>query len=170
MSDVRQEAVGSNPIIPATILGYFMKVDWKAVAKSEGYRSLKYALLGPERHKRMNREAYFKTFKRVIALAKNHACRRGVTIDVVLDEWEYDRNYNAHSYYNGISKIFTEKQLKNKAKPLSIEKSIQRYWWGDNTTKLPRIRELRTREAMTRREQSGKKQRWSAAKKRRNKW
>jgi hypothetical protein len=112
-----------------------MKINWKEVAASEGYKSLKAAYIkdvmeakADERKGRrpMRTKAVFlKRFNWAICRAKHHAIQRNVTVDVILNEWEKSRNYWWLSFYSDSGKQAKVKKC-NKL-PLGI-KGIKKYF------------------------------------------
>lgn len=88
-----------------------MKIDWKIVCQSAGYKSLKAAYqktlqnlqrYSSDKHtwyvEREKKEAKDK-FQWVIARATHYAHYLNTTIDAILDNWEDKRNYNWQNYY-----------------------------------------------------------------------
>ena len=79
-----------------------MKIDWKVVARSKGYKSLKAAMIRDIQsaskeiqrgHRPMRDKAEFhKHFNWVIARAVHYAHHTKTTLDVVLNNWEAQRS------------------------------------------------------------------------------
>ena len=82
-----------------------MKVDWKHLASTEGYMSLKAAyakdVSEAAKLKRPMRDKaeFLRHFTWVIARAKHYAHHTGRTIESVLNEWEERRSYWWLGYY-----------------------------------------------------------------------
>lgn len=74
-------------------------INWKEVCQSPGYKSLKAAYVKDVKTKQRNKADSLKQFNWVIARAKHYASKRNVTLDVILNEWEADRNYWWLNYY-----------------------------------------------------------------------
>jgi len=73
-----------------------MKIDWKHVATTEGYKSLKAAYLQDTGH---SKEVLFGLFNWVICRAKYYANLQDTTIDKILDGWENGRTGWWFAYY-----------------------------------------------------------------------
>lgn len=110
-----------------------MKINWKEVAQSPGYKSLKQAVI--DEH---NRGAMFKRrgcsnyghgnryqekFKFAISRATHYAYKRGVPLEVILNEWEEKRTYNFMNYYGDTN--FPKLHL-NALEPVGIRGVIKR--------------------------------------------
>lgn len=82
-----------------------MKIDWKHVSQSPGYKSLKAAYIrdvtdaGKRKNPMRDKAEFLKHFNWVINRAKHYAHKKGVTIDVILNKWEEDRSYWWLNYY-----------------------------------------------------------------------
>ena len=86
-----------------------MKIDWKYLASTPGYKSLKAAYIHDvqEANKRKikfgsanrGKEEFLKKFNWIINRAKHHAIRRDIPIWDVLDTWEKGRTYWWLNYY-----------------------------------------------------------------------
>lgn len=76
-----------------------MKIDWKKLAKTEGYKSLKAAYI-----KSVKREGskgrFLRKFYWVVNRAKNYSHSTKIPVDVVLTEWEKNRSYGWLNYYS----------------------------------------------------------------------
>lgn len=151
-----------------------MKVNWKQLAQSPGYKSLKAAYIRDvqryAKHPRpmRNKEEYLQLFRKVIARAQHHSIRTGEPIEAILKNWESNRDYGRLNYYQDrvIGKLPSgrprnihhqkpETYLKNNSRTSSIDK-------------FKRIREEKTRFARLLREHElGKKPRWSTERKKR---
>ena len=82
-----------------------MKVNWKALAKSNGYKSLKAAYVTTVQHEAKwgRKENLYNDFRRIIGLATNHAHFTNLSIESVLNTWEEDRSHsgwNWRMHYN----------------------------------------------------------------------
>ncbi len=105
-----------------------MKVDWKVVAHSEGYKKFKKEILndctaqlkpGHKRNPPVLKPSCFnlvngctggyrkndcwnqpcKQFKYVIDLAKKFSLKLNISVDKILDIWEQNRRYNIYNFY-----------------------------------------------------------------------
>lgn len=102
-----------------------MKIDWKFIATTPGYMSLKAAYIEDVQeaekrkqkfgHAGRDKETFLKLFHWVICRAKHYALHENVTIDVILNRWEAERlgsKYvtwwlNAYGDYKGKGRIIT---------------------------------------------------------------
>ncbi len=102
-----------------------MKIDWKYVATTKGYKSLKAAYVhdvqdaeqtrSKGRRPMRDKATFLIKFKWVIARATYHAEHEKVTIDVILDRWESKRTYWWLNYYGDYKN--QGKYSNNKLKP-----------------------------------------------------
>lgn len=82
-----------------------MVIDWNAVSRSPGYRSLKAAYIRDvqENNRRArpmrNKEEFLRRFRWVIGRAKHYATRQGRSLEDVLNEWEAERDHWWLNYY-----------------------------------------------------------------------
>ena len=79
-----------------------MKIDWKQVSKSAGYRSLKAAYISDVtayRSRGRSKATYLKHFNWVISRAKHYSAKTGRSLIEILDEWEAKRTYCWLNYY-----------------------------------------------------------------------
>ena len=78
-----------------------MDIDWKYVANTVGYKSLKAAYVSDvtERRKSRSKAEYLRKFNWVIARAKHYAYHTNTAIEVVLYNWESKRTYWWLNYY-----------------------------------------------------------------------
>lgn len=80
-------------------------INWKHVAKSPGYKSLKAAYIhdveraGRDKRPMRRKEEFLRKFNWVIGRATHYAYYSGVRIEVILNEWEANRNYWWLNYY-----------------------------------------------------------------------
>ena len=82
-----------------------MKIDWKKVSQSKGYKSLKGAYIkdaktATTRGSLRSKQEYYKRFQLVIGKAKNYSYHTGKPIEEILLEWENRRDYWWFSFYN----------------------------------------------------------------------
>lgn len=76
------------------------QIDWKHLATTPGYISLKKAYIGSLTiHHAEKKEAY-ELFRWIICRATHFAIVRCLPIEVVLNQWEEDRSYGLLNYYN----------------------------------------------------------------------
>ena len=82
-----------------------MKIDWKYIATTPGYKSLKAAyikdVMGNQRYERpmRNKAEFLRHFKWVIGRALHYAHIFGLPLDFILDSWEDNRTYWWLNYY-----------------------------------------------------------------------
>lgn len=82
-----------------------MKINWKEVAQTEGYISLKkqYARAvhdaGSRRNPMRDKAELLKHFNWIIGRAEHYAHKQGKGIEVILAEWESHRTYCWLNYY-----------------------------------------------------------------------
>lgn len=119
-----------------------MKIDWKFVATTPGYISLKGAykkdLEKSERERRRSfalrkKKEFLTLFNWVINRAKHYAHVEGVGINVILDRWEKDRDYWWLNYYRDayqpkLKNTYVIKPLRNRG----LKKYYSKMHRGDN--------------------------------------
>lgn len=146
-----------------------MKIDWKAVARSPGYRSLKAAYIqdvGPKSLAGRSKKTLYQRFQWVINRAKHYAVRLDKSLEEVLNEWESKRDCWWFGYYQE-----TNQPKLPSGKPRNVRQmKPESYWrssrWSSQKETFQRIRRERTRFAKLRRERvHGKKARWSPERK-----
>ena len=87
-----------------------MNIDWKHLATTSGYQSLKAAyteeVKEAEREKvrfnrrpRREKEEFLKLFNWVISRAKHYAHHKNIPIEIILNEWEEKRGYWWLNFY-----------------------------------------------------------------------
>ena len=76
-----------------------MKIDWKYVATTEGYKSLKAAYAHDVYKKNRSKKELREHFKWVIGRAIHYAHHENTTIDNILDNWEAKRTMWWFGYY-----------------------------------------------------------------------
>lgn len=80
-----------------------MQIDWKHLATTGGYRSLKTAYIhDAAKGKRASygKPELLRKFQWVINRAKHYAHHKGVSIESILNAWEENRGYWWFSYYD----------------------------------------------------------------------
>ena len=122
-----------------------MKINWKQVAVSEGYISLKKAYIQSlhdiEKHKQrwgrcnQNKEELHERFNAIICRAKCHAYAYNSSIETVLIVWERTRkksnSYNWDSFYY-LNNNMLKKPFQDKLKPIGtkgFKKNIRKDRW-----------------------------------------
>jgi len=146
-----------------------MRIDWKSLAKSEGYRSLKAALIkdvtkASRQQRPMRKKAeFYKLFRWVIARAKHYAFRKGVPIEVVLDGWESTRN---RSWWLSHYGEHHQPKLPS-GRPRNVRPSSEIWWSRDPISRFSEIRSRRRINAQNLRKEAGKPARWGAIRKKR---
>jgi len=74
-----------------------MKINWKELAKSKGYKSLKMNISDTAIFS--NKKEDYKKFQWVINRAKHYANYTELSIETILDSWESKRSYSWVNYY-----------------------------------------------------------------------
>ena len=156
-----------------------MDIDWKHLAKTDGYKSLKAAyiksVMDAEKsrargHRPMRDKAEFlELFNWVIARAKHYAHHTSKPIDTVLTEWESKRDYWWLNYYQDCRQ---PKFHSNSKKPISMGGmrkliTLDGFYRNDKKAKARRIVDCISREQ--KKNSSKVKQRWSMDRKARYK-
>lgn len=119
-----------------------MKVDWKKVAASPGYKSLKAAYIDSVQDsekfsRKHNRNAmrvkkeYLDRFNWIINRAKHYAHIQGVTLDIILNQLEEKRQYGWFNYYDNYNqpKVYAPTSRK-RAGINAIRKAEKSSRWG----------------------------------------
>lgn len=82
-----------------------MDIDWKHIATTPGYKSLKAAYMhdvrraGQDKRPMRKKDEFLKHFRWVIGRAIHYAYVKDMTVDQILDEWEAARPYSWLHYY-----------------------------------------------------------------------
>jgi hypothetical protein len=150
-----------------------MKIDWKSLAQSPGYKSLKAAYMadahkaGSVKHPMRSKEELYNTFRRAINCAKNHALRTGQPVEQVLNDWEFKRDYWWYSFYGDhkITKLPSGKP-RNVRHPKPTAYIAKMYHRHSPAKRFALIKKDKLREAHHARKAAGKKPRWPQFKKR----
>lgn len=116
-----------------------MKIDWKYVATTPGYKSLKAAYIKDARnaakqeHPMRKKEVFLELFNWVICRAKHYAHKLDVPIDHILNKWEKDRTYWWLNYYQPgkQSKLHSKSLHYRKWKGLPKSKKHPARWSAD---------------------------------------
>lgn len=77
-----------------------MKIDWKFVSQTEGYRSLKAAVNRDKRRHPSDHARYEKFFREIIKHCHRVSEHTGIPIDIILSWTEHNRDYWYPNYYN----------------------------------------------------------------------
>lgn len=150
-----------------------MKIDWKTLAKSPGYRSLKAAYerdaqkAGKYDSPLRKKAELYRHFQWVINRAKHYAERKNQSIEQVLNTWERGRTYWWLSYYQDGNMPKLPSGKPRNVKPMGdvTYLSLKRHG-GDKKRAFKNLRHARQRRAHWLRKNAGKKPRWSAERKR----
>lgn len=152
-----------------------MKLDWKKISQSDGYKSLKAAYTKSVQHFAVDKKEYHKEFIAILCRAEHFTCVRLKSINeypadikdntevfiTVLEQWEIKRTYDWRNFYQG---QFFAKAHSNSLKPNGIKVQLKRAKnsrWYDAKTK--RIRRLNLRTEHNRKNATPKhKSRWDA--------
>ena len=149
-----------------------MKVDWKHLATTPGYLSLKDALIqnamGVRRHNRpTDLAADRKKFYWVIGRAQHYAYHKGKSIEFFLNEWEEKRDYTWHNFYQDSNQPLLHTYSRKESGINGIRKYYKKWSKHSNTSVKSRMCDVI---ADRNKKSSVKvKPRWSMAKKRANK-
>lgn len=76
-----------------------MKIDWKVVASSPGYKSLKASYVRDLTRGNRSKQELLRKFRWVIDRAKHYAHHKGTFLQDVLNHWESKRDYWWLNYY-----------------------------------------------------------------------
>ena len=151
-----------------------MKIDWKAVAQSPGYKSLKAAYIRDVQASEKTRarghrplrdkQEFLKLFQWVIGRAQHYAVRTGKPIEQILNEWETKRNYWWLNFYQECNQPKLPSGKPRNVKHMKPDTWHRQQRWHRPGTKVwfQDLRSKRTRDAQfTRKHHKGKKPRWS---------
>lgn len=149
-----------------------MKIDWKDLAKSKGYRSLKACYIKDMTEKRpfRSKDELLKKFKWIISRATHYAHKESVTIRFVLDTWEFDRmegNNKSGSkwWFSFYGEHYQPKANSNCLRLQGVRgerKNVKKYY--SIRYSIKRLKSLAMKKSTTR---TGKKSRWSIDRKKR---
>jgi len=95
-----------------------MNINWKQLAKSSGYKSLKKAYVYDINTSGRSKDYLYKHFQWVINRAKHYADNSGKSIEHVLTEWEHKRSYWWLNFYQGCNQ---PKYHSGSKKPMGIK-------------------------------------------------
>ena len=74
-------------------------IDWKHLATTTGYKSLKEAYISDVQNKHRSKKESLRKFQWVINRAKHYAHHTGKSMEAILNEWEAKRDYWWLNYY-----------------------------------------------------------------------
>lgn len=147
-----------------------MKINWKHLSATKGYRSLKQCVIFDITKHRRTKEETYKLFKKVIGRAISiveRENRRHITkthaVELLLNKWEKDRTYWWVNYY---SDYHFKKGIGNVLKPIGI-KGIRNLCKTDFIYSKG-ASEYIHRYLTDKRKKSGKKGRWTNKRKKEN--
>lgn len=151
-----------------------MKIDWKAVAASPGYKSIKAALIADLNRKRPHRskEANIKLFHWVICRAKHYANYENTTLEEILNRWETKRKEVQANWWFGYYSDFKQPRYRKKTFTRNLVKyhKKQKPYGRDGIRKKRELLLSQLKhQAKIKRESLGKKPRWSNDRKKRAK-
>ena len=150
-----------------------MKINWKELAQSPGYLSLKAAYvrdvhkagmeLARGRRPMRNKQEFLKLFRFVIDMAQHYAIRTDSTVADVLNDWESKRG--GYWWLNHYGSSHQPKLPSGKPRNVCLG-GERRYFMGDRAgwdknARYKRFKEYQQRSAKIARENSGKKARWT---------
>ena len=149
-----------------------MHIDWKAVSRSPGYRSLKAAYMedvGQKSRSFRKKPESYKHFQWVIGRAMHYAERQGRALEDVLNGWESERSYSWLNYYQPSRQPKLPSGKPRNVKPIKPATYARsgHFHSRDPIRRFKSIRDTRRRLARDLRREKGKKDRWSPERKRR---
>ena len=140
-----------------------MKIDWKHLAKTKGYQSLKAAYSYDVQNRSRTKKELLRHFNWVICRAKHYAYYQGRTLEEVLCEWEAKRDYWWLNFYQECN----QPKLVRALKPQNIKglrNFMKEHYNFENTIdRKHRVNseiQLRQRQTSTK-----KKRRWTTSEK-----
>lgn len=112
-----------------------MKIDWKHLSTTKGYKSLKACMVHDINNNWRNKEESLKRFNWVICRAKHYVFITGVNIDIILNEWESKRTYWWANFYQDCNqpKITNKKVLKPRGIKGQIKEAKHGFWSKHDT-------------------------------------
>lgn len=151
-----------------------MKIDWKALSQSTGYRSLKAAYTrdcakaGKSSSPMRKKAESLKLFNWVIARAKHYSVRTGTSLESVLIGMEQGRDYWWLNYYQDCKQPKLPSGKPRNVQYMRHETYLRKQYRGSKDSGerfIKNLRSKRTREAKEARKQLGKAARWSPQRK-----
>jgi hypothetical protein len=152
-----------------------MNVDWKQISASRGCRSLKTVVIKDiqklNRHysqknvREREKKRIYEKFKWIIGRAFHYANIFNVTVDVILDIWENDRDYNWQNYYQSskIPRLILSPHVAHQ-NPLNYYKKDK--WYRNDPKRRQKKRfEYIVSEQKRLSKRQGNKRRWSSHRK-----
>ena len=128
-----------------------MKIDWKHLATTEGYKSLKAAYIKSVlRERKWNRstDELHKTFNKAISRAKQHAHFLGNPLEEVLNVLELKRAERKHNWDSFYSDHHLPKLHSNSLKPRGIN-GMMKYYRTARYSSSPRSIKYRLAQLIT---------------------
>lgn len=108
-----------------------MKINWKEVSKSSGYRSLKAAYIKQVEYSRgwgrgRDKKEMYALFCKIIARATHYAHHQNRPIEDVLEEWQSECEYGFSNHYrNNLKPLLTKP--KGKSQEMGLRGHIKYY-------------------------------------------
>jgi hypothetical protein len=144
-----------------------MKIDWKHLATTPGYKSLKAAYVkdvqeaAKQKSPMRKKDEFLRQFNWIINRAKHYSYQTGKSIETILNEWEEVRQGWWFGYYqNSRQPKFHSNSIKNKG-----IRGVCKYYKNCCFSAPRAVQRARQRIAVEKRKQSQKKSRWSMARK-----
>lgn len=141
-----------------------MKINWKTLAATPGYRSLKAEYIRDLHRSGRSKAELLKHFYWVIGRAQHYASHRGISVVTILNEWEAKRDYWWLNYYQNSNQPKLPSGKPRNVKPMSLNQ-FTTLQFSDPVERFRRLRAWRRRKAMEQRKAVGKKARWSRERK-----
>ena len=114
-----------------------MKIDWKKVSQSTGYRSLKAAYEHDIRKRYQTKRELLIKFRWVIGRAQHYAHHQNRAIEEILNEWESKRDYWWLNYYQDCN----QPKLIPKKNRLHGPRYFKKYYRRIYGARSPKVRE-----------------------------
>lgn len=144
------------------------KVNWKQVAQSPGYKSLKAAYEQDVQNGQTGRskKTLWAHFQWIIGRALHYAERTGRPVEAILDEWESNRNSWWFGFYQEYHLPKLPSGKPRNVRPIGPMTYIKTYSRAHSPKdRFRRLQQERARQARDDRASRGKKARWSAERK-----
>lgn len=139
-------------------------IDWKALSKSEGYRSLKDTVIGDIQRKRQfgTKDDLWRKFRAVIRMAMNVSHFKGEPVESILNRWEKARTYNWVNYYaqHNFIKLGVMRKPAQPHNPKSYKRYLRKCHYNRQQRKKQMVTFLMERDAKNLR--PDRKPRWPA--------
>ena len=135
------------------------KINWKYLATTPGYKSLKTAYIHDLQKGWPNKKELYKKFRWVIDRAKHHAYYKGISISTILNFWENNRDYWWLTFYQDSN----QPKIHSNSKKNSGIKGIRKYYKAThwNTPQERKHRMCKLIQEKQQKESTKQKKRWT---------